>query len=117
MAAGGVLDGHRLLSDAAWRALHAEPVRRSMGMETAFTQGGVASFGPHAPRAARVVRSLNVGRDGFFGWMGLGGSVFQWHPERRIGFAFVPTALHVPDLVNERAKVYQALAVEGAARA
>ena len=117
MAAGGILDGRRLMSDAAWRALHADPVRRSMGLETIFTQGGVATFGPHSPRAGRVVRSLNVGRDGFHGWMGLGGSVFQWHPERRIGFAFVPTALHVPDLVNERAKAYQALAVDCAARA
>ena len=37
-----------------------------------------------------------------------GGSIFQWHPEREIGFAFVPTALHVLDILNERWKVYQA---------
>ena len=30
--------------------------------------------------------------------------------------AFVPTALHVPDFVNERGKRYQALAVDCAAR-
>ena len=31
--------------------------------------------------------------------MGLGGSIFQWHPELEIGFAFVPTSLHILDLV------------------
>ena len=34
--------------------------------------------------------------------------IFQWHPELEIGFAFVPTSLHILDLVNERGKVYQA---------
>jgi hypothetical protein len=40
--------------------------------------------------------------------MGLGGSLFQWHPEHDIGFAFVPTSLHMLDLLNERGKEYQA---------
>jgi hypothetical protein len=39
--------------------------------------------------------------------MGLGGSIFQWHPELDIGFAFVPTMLHVVDLFNERGMRYQ----------
>ena len=29
---------------------------------------------------------------------------FQWHPELEIGFAFVPTSLHILDLVNERGR-------------
>ena len=38
-----------------------------------------------------VERGLNQGREGFIGWMGLGGSIFQWHPELEIGFAlFLP---------------------------
>jgi hypothetical protein len=40
--------------------------------------------------------------------MGLGGSIFQWHPEKKISIAFVPTSLHMLDLVNERGKTYQA---------
>jgi hypothetical protein len=40
--------------------------------------------------------------------MGLGGSLFQWHPQHRVGFGFVPTSLHVLDLFNERGKAYQA---------
>ena len=27
-----------------------------------------------------------VGRDGYWGWHGYGGSVFQWDPELRIGW-------------------------------
>ena len=27
-------------------------------------------------------------RDGWMGWMGFGGSVMQWHPELKIGFAY-----------------------------
>lgn len=30
-------------------------------------------------------------RKGYYGWMGLGGSVFQWNPSLRIGFAYAPT--------------------------
>ena len=41
-------------------------------------------------------------RNGFIGWAGLGGSVFQWHPELKIGFAFVPTCLHWFDVANLR---------------
>ena len=117
MSAQGRLGEHRLMSAEAWNALHAEPVRRPMGMETTFTQGGVARFGHHSRDPHRIVRALNLGRDGYYGWMGLGGSIFQWHPERRIGFGFVPTSLHIPDFVNERGKAYQALAVDCAARA
>jgi hypothetical protein len=42
------------------------------------------------------------------GWLGAGGSIFQWHPGHEIGFGFVPTSLHLLDIVNERGKVYQA---------
>ena len=48
--------------------------------------------------------------------MGLGGSIFQWHPEDEIGFAFVPTSLHLFDGMNERGKVYQAEVLRCVAR-
>jgi hypothetical protein len=57
---------------------------------------------------AQRERDFNEGREGFFGWMGLGGSLFQWHPEHQIGFGYVPTSLNVLDLYNERGKTYQA---------
>jgi hypothetical protein len=39
--------------------------------------------------------------------MGVGGSVFQWHPELKLGFSYVPTSLIAFDFVNLRAAVLQ----------
>lgn len=108
MSAGGRFDGREYLSEAAWEAMHAEPVQADMGFnDSRFTQGGVNQFALEG-RGNGLARAFNVGREGFYGWMGLGGSLFQWHPEHDIGFAFVPTSLHVIDILNERGKVYQA---------
>ena len=45
----------------------------------------------------------NARREGFYGWKGLGGSVFQWHPELKIGFSYIPTDLNSHDWGNIRA--------------
>lgn len=111
MACEGEWMGKRYLSESAWNAMHAEPVYRSMGMQGTFCQGGVAEFAIPKTGSSRLARSLNVGREGFYGWMGLGGSIFQWHPEKRIGFSFVPTGLHVLDILNERGKAFQSALV------
>ena len=34
--------------------------------------------------------------------MGYGGSIFQWHPKLKIGFAYVPTLLEFHDMYNQR---------------
>lgn len=108
MAGKGTFAGQSHMDEATWHALHDAPVRRDMGLHTTFTQGGVARFDESG--ASRMERAANWGREGYYGWMGFGGSVFQWHPQKRIGFSFVPTRLHIMDFVNERAKVYQAVA-------
>jgi hypothetical protein len=97
------------VSEAGWQAMHDDPVEADMGFApTNFTQGGVNLFKEAGPRSNALERALNVGREGFYGWMGLGGSIFQWHPRHQIGFGFVPTSLHVLDILNERGKTYQA---------
>lgn len=109
MSMGGASMGVQILSEQACQSLHEAPIDRSLGlMDTQFTQGGVARFASVKPGASEMEKALNHGREGFYGWMGLGGSVFQWHPEYQIGFAFVPTSLHVLDVVNERGKDFQA---------
>lgn len=113
MANGGSLAGQQLIGEAAYAALHDEPVQRNMmSMNTTFTQGGLASFPPPDDGDSAMDKGLNRGREGYYGWMGLGGSIFQWQPERKIGFAYVPTSLNVLDLVNERGKAYQAEVVK-----
>ncbi|PLW68165.1 serine hydrolase domain-containing protein [Pseudohalioglobus lutimaris] len=110
MSAGGKWEGREFISDEAWQAMHEHPVKADMGamLVTRFTQGGVDCFTPCTAQSTRIERDFNEGREGFYGWMGLGGSIFQWHPKRDIGFAFVPTSLHVLDFLNERGKRYQA---------
>ena len=67
---------------------------------------------PILTKSVPAVRSekeaLIVAERGSMAGMGLGGSVFQWHPEHDIGFGYVPTSLNILDLFNERAKTYQA---------
>jgi len=109
MSAGGKWDGREYLSEHAWQALHGDPVEADMGFSPSnFTQGGLNLFTEVGAKSSRLERELNVGREGFYGWMGFGGSIFQWHPQHEIGFGFVPTALHVLDFLNERGKAYQA---------
>ena len=108
MANGGRFRETQILSPEAYAALHDQPVDREMiSMNTCFTQGGLAKFSNPGDAGSKMERGLNEGREGFYGWMGLGGSIFQWHPEKRIGFAYVPTSLNLLDVVNERGKAYQ----------
>jgi CubicO group peptidase (beta-lactamase class C family) len=109
MSAGGKWAEREYLSEVAWKAMHENPVEAEMGFGvTNFTQGGVNLFTEIKGKSTALDRAFNVGREGFYGWMGLGGSLFQWHPGHEIGFGFVPTSLHVLDILNERGKVYQA---------
>jgi CubicO group peptidase (beta-lactamase class C family) len=108
MANGGGLKGRQIIGSSAYAALHAAPISRNMlAMNVAFTQGGLAEFVKQGPEASAFDKGLNDGREGFYGWMGLGGSIFQWHPQYRIGFGYVPTSLNILDLINERGKAYQ----------
>ena len=117
LAGGGQWEGVEYLPKQAWEALHAAPVEASMGIAaTNFTQGGVALFAPPVQYHSRLDQALNRGREGFYGWMGLGGSIFQWHPQANIGFGYVPTSLNVLDLYNERGKTYQAEVLKCVAR-
>jgi CubicO group peptidase (beta-lactamase class C family) len=109
MSVGGKWAEREYLSEEAWKAMHEDPVEADIGFgPTHFTQGGVNLFVESSAKSTRLDRAFNVGREGFYGWMGLGGSIFQWHPRHEIGFGFVPTSLHVLDFLNERGKTYQA---------
>ena len=118
MAAGGHLDSVNCLSTPAWQELHKDPMPATMGglLPTRFTQGGVDQFLPCTDASSQFTKALNEGREGFYGWMGLGGSIFQWHPDAELGFAFVPTSLHLLDFFNERGKLFQEMALECAKR-
>jgi CubicO group peptidase (beta-lactamase class C family) len=44
--------------------------------------------------------SIHNNREGWYGWMGLGGSILQYNPEYKIGFGYVPTDLVFLDFGN-----------------
>ena len=99
MANKGHINGVKIIGHSAWESLHGEPVSAPIFgiFPTNFTQGGVNKFEEEG----------GAGRDGFYGWFGYGGSVFQWHPELEIGFAYTPTLLHWFDALNGRGRLLQ----------
>ena len=75
-----------------------------------FTKGGVNNFNPHEDITS-VEKGMYGNREGYYGWFGYGGSVMQWHPELKIGFAFVPTFLNTTEMFNQRGAILQKLVV------
>ena len=44
-------------------------------------------------------------RIGWYGWAGMGGSVMQWHPEKKLAFGYATTNLYFVDFFNSRSSV------------
>ena len=55
---------------------------------------------------------LNKGRDGWIGWFGYGGPIFQWNTEFKIGFGYAGTLISFFDFANTKAGTYQAKVIE-----
>ena len=104
-------DQFQVLSEEGWTALHDKACDAIMlgQMSTSFTQGGLNIF---KDPEIKPENSEFMGRDGFVGWMGFGGSVFQWHPELKISFAYVPTLLDWTDVINGKALKLQKKVVQ-----
>lgn len=90
----------QLLTPQGVASAHGNPVKKTLFgvMDTRFTNAGWNKF-------------VSGNRDGYVGWMGLGGSVCQWHPRLSIGFGYAPNAMELTP-TNERGSVMQRLVVE-----
>ena len=99
MANKGSFQGKEILSPSGWEAFHSGSTVDFLfaNFPGNFTQGGVAKF--EEPEKA--------GRDGFYGWFGYGGSIFQWHPEFKIGFGYTPTLMEWYSIDNGKGKRLQ----------
>ena len=97
LANKGTINGVQVLSSNGWEEMHKDPTPALMNiiLESAFTQGGVNVYEEAS------------GRRGYIGWHGYGGSVFQWDPELRIGFAYTPSLLLWYELFNEKGALLQ----------
>jgi len=112
MANNGVFENHQILGEEALSQLHSAGVAGDMVFhKNIFTKGGVAMFGP-VENETKVDRIFYENREGFYGWYGLGGSIMQWHPKLRIGFAYLPTLLSWVDMANNRGGKFQKLIME-----
>jgi len=108
--------GQTLMSEETWSVMHANS-KTAMDAElrarTRFTQGGVNNFTLEFKTPSTGIEALDHGeREGFFGWHGYGGSVFQWHPELKIGFAYCPSLLQPMDTFNLRGAKLQKVTVD-----
>jgi len=89
-----------LMSEDTWNKMHgaekpAVDAFMPEALRTNFTQGGVCAFKAESmpqPISESEKKLINC-REGYYGWMGFGGSILQWHPELNIGFGYVPTNL------------------------
>ena len=97
LANKGSINGVEILSNKGWEEMHRDPIPALMNimLQSAFTQGGVNVY------------EEGSGRPGYIGWHGYGGSVFQWDPELKIGFAYCPTLLLWYELFNEKGALMQ----------
>ncbi len=59
---------------------------------------------------------MKADREGFYGWHGFGGSVFNWLPELGIGFGYVPSRLNWYDFANLRGAELQKVVTQCAER-
>jgi len=94
MANKGELEGRRLMSEKTWHAMHDKPTRGMLfpfmpAVQVLFTQGGI--------------QECEDDRTGWYGWLGYGGSVFQWNPSLKIGFGYTCTLLYALSLSNQKA--------------
>ena len=106
------------MSNEAWSELHAEPkiaevMHQPEGpVRSNFTKGGMNYFTKFEYKNIHESDEMYKNRDGYYGWYGYGGSIFQWHPDLRIGFAFVPTLLQTFENQPKRGAVLQNLVKE-----
>ena len=114
MANGGAFGGKTLISPETWDTIHKDPKLGRMGgfSNTDFTQGGFNAHNYFHDSAANEMlhqadEQIAKGREGFYGWMGVGGSVFQWNPELKISFAYVTFDLMFLDDNDTKAKSLQ----------
>lgn len=102
LANKGSINGVEILSQKGWEEMHKDPTPAIMNvmLESAFTQGGVNVY------------EEGSGRQGYIGWHGYGGAVFNWNPELKIGFGYCPTLLLWYELFNEKGALLQQEVIE-----
>ena len=90
MANNGTFTGKEIIKSETWDQMHANSTDYILDQfePTSFSQGGVNFY--EAAKPATPLKWHESNNNGWVGWMGLGGSAFQWHSELKIGFCYNP---------------------------
>ena len=110
---GQLGNGKSLISEETCNEFHSDPKIMEMKVPSgrfAFTKGGVNLWGndylktqqPDVPISGLAEIYGNRDRDGYYGWIGWGGTVFQWNPDLKISFAYVPNDIIYHVVYNYR---------------
>jgi len=107
---GGAIGNARLLSKNGVDRAVGGGVKASMGAAGMLTNADFRSHNTFTNAGWNQFSELpkDTGRDGWIGWLGVGGSVLQWYhnDNYRIGFGFCGTLMHLIP-TNERALALQ----------
>ena len=127
MANKGTWEGKEYISEAVWQKMHADENTDYMGgnqVVCSYTAGGfyvhesnqeiIKKMGDKQEKnlVGWCEEQMNGGREGFYGWMGSGCSIIQWHPELKISFAYCGIDSMMADAYNVRAALLQKVARE-----
>jgi CubicO group peptidase (beta-lactamase class C family) len=106
MANSGEIDGVRLLSAATAEAVHtgvSQKYDHILLEESRFTQGGFGEFLLNSTSQETTLgRSSAIGGvdvpsslkgEAFYGWGGMGGSLFIWSPGLQVAFSYTMTGM------------------------
>ena len=92
----GMLDGVRLFSAETVRTALSEPKREydpSLMTMSCFTKGGFGFFPKDLGDTPIASVDLKRSCEDYYGWGGMGGSLFLFDPERNLGVAYVMTKM------------------------
>jgi CubicO group peptidase (beta-lactamase class C family) len=97
LGGAGTVEGreHQLLSEETWREAHRY-------FDTEFDETLLHNITRSVAGFARMT-DLHPSLQGAVGWVGMGGAMFVWNPNRQLSFAYVPKAPGHSFLVDKRA--------------
>lgn len=125
IASGLSLKDGQWMNSKTWDAFHGNTKilneQWTVDCVTNYTQSGIHAFDMNKTKKFRKARNqeltvfdkhLSEYRHGWFGWIGYGGAVFQWNPQHKVGFSYVPTDLLIFDIMATRAAKLQQLTID-----
>jgi CubicO group peptidase (beta-lactamase class C family) len=107
MANKGTFQGQKLMSEETWNDFMSDSTTKNLltFLPTSMVKGGLMQCGLETMKKGMPSHEINAQdrlchqyREGSFGWMGLGGSVIAFNPDRKIAYSYVPTHMSIVEI-------------------